>query len=349
MKYCDVIEKNAKLRIVYMGTPRFAASILESLSNYEHAEIVALYAQPDRKAGRGNKLQEPETKILAQKLGIEVYQPQSFKNNQEELAKLQALKPDVLIVAAYGMILPQAVLDIPVYGAYNVHASLLPKYRGAAPVQRSLMAGDTQSGVTIMQMEAGLDTGPMLLQQAINIHDTESFSDNSESLLEALAESGAKLMMVALNMLRENRLNFVVQNDQEASYASKLTKQEAVINWQSDATKIHNHVRGFSPNPGATSLLNFPGKEAVPVRVEKGFVLERLDFNPKEFYEKNSLNEQDCIAGTLLGLYKNYLVVKCEDDHYGISQIRMAGKASMDAKAFYNGYFKNSPSLFFSS
>ncbi len=349
MQYCNVIENNKKLRIVYMGTPKFAAEILESLSKYPHGEIVALYAQPDRKAGRGNKLQEPPTKILAKELGLEVYQPISFKNNEEELEKMRVLKPDVLIVAAYGMLLPQAVLDIPLYGAYNVHASLLPKYRGAAPVQRSLMAGDKQTGVSIMKMEAGLDTGAILLQQAVNIHDDENLCDDTESLLTALAKSGGTLMQASLNMLRENRLNFVEQNNELATYASKLTKQEAFINWEKSAEEIHNHVRGFYPNPGATTFLHFENKEPVQVRVEKGFVAERAGFDLQEFYAKNIDLLKDRPVGTILGIFKNYILVKCSTGHYGINQIRLAGKAPMDAKSFYNGYIKNNHNLFFQS
>ena len=185
------------MRIVYMGTPSFASQILETLVQYEHGEVIAVYAQPDRQAGRGKKLHEPETKVLANALNIPVFQPQTFRNNQDAINELKALKPDVLIVAAYGMLLPQEVLDIAPYGAFNVHASLLPKYRGAAPVQRALMAGDIFTGISIMKMEAGLDTGPILLQQAISIKDSEEFSDNSATLLETLAEHGVKLMKTA--------------------------------------------------------------------------------------------------------------------------------------------------------
>ncbi len=191
------------MRIVYMGTPFFAAEILKRLHAENKDEIIAVYTQPDKLGGRGkNKLIEPETKILAKELGIPVYQPEKFRNNPEAAAKLKALNPDILVIAAYGMLLPQEVLDIPQFGAYNVHASLLPKYRGAAPVQRCLLNGDTLTGVTIMRMEAGLDTGPALLQQAISIDDTEENHHNSGTLLMDMARSGATLLLEALDLIR---------------------------------------------------------------------------------------------------------------------------------------------------
>lgn len=320
------------MRIVYMGTPSFAAEILKRLHEYEHGEIAAVYTQPDRMGGRGkNKLVEPETKILAKALNIPVYQPEKFKNNPEAVAELIALAPDILVVAAYGMLLPQEVLDIPKYGAYNVHGSLLPKYRGAAPVQRALINGDTLTGVTIMRMEAGLDTGPTLLQQAISIHDTEENCHNAGTLLTDIAHSGATLLLEALELIRSNDVTLIKQNDELATYAAKLTKQEAQIDFTKTSTVIHNHVRGFSPNPGATASLIFEGKEPLAVRIEAGFPLERTDFQHTE-------EQNNAAHGEIVGIYKNYIVVKCENSFYGIKQIRLAGKPSMDAKSFQNGY-----------
>ena len=376
------------MRVVYMGTPAFAAQVLASMIEMlkavepqkavepDNIEIVAVYAQPDRQAGRGKKLHEPETKTLANSRGIPVFQPQTFRNNPDAVNELKALKPDVLVVAAYGMILPQEVLDIPTHGAYNIHTSLLPKYRGAAPVQRALMAGDFLSGVTIIRMEAGLDTGPILLQQAISIKDSEAFSDDSGTLLEALAESGAKLMKTSLNMIRENRVDLVPQNDERASHAPKLTKQEAQIDWNKSAVEIHNHVRGFFPNPGATAQLQLNEKDPIQVRIEKGFVAENAGFDEAEFFAQtpshipsqtasqsngqaqdknsnntdqnsNTFNNTNTPTGTIIGIYKNYILVKTGKGYYGISQIRLAGKDPMDAKAFNNGYFKNNPQAHF--
>lgn len=323
------------MRIVYMGTPSFAAEILKRLHDYEHGEIAAVYTQPDRLGGRGkNKVVEPETKILAKELNIPVYQPEKFRNNPEAVAELRALNPDILVVAAYGMLLPQEVLDIPKYGAYNVHGSLLPKYRGAAPVQRCLLNGDTLTGVTIMRMEAGLDTGPTLLQQAISIHDTEENCHNAGSLLMDIAHSGATLLLEALEFIRNDDVTLIKQNDELATHAAKLTKQEAQIDFTKPSLAIHNHVRGFSPNPGATANLIFEGKDPVAVRIEAGYPLERLDFEP-------TAEQENANCGEIVGIFKNYIVVKCENSFYGIRQLRLAGKPSMDAKSFQNGYLRN--------
>ena len=319
------------MRIVYMGTPFFAAEILKRLHGYEHGEIAAVYTQPDRLGGRGkNKIVEPETKVLAKELGIPVYQPEKFRNNPEAVAELSALNPDILVVAAYGMLLPQEVLDIPKYGAYNVHGSLLPKYRGAAPVQRCLLNGDTLTGVTIMRMEAGLDTGPTLLQQAISINDTEENCHNAGSLLMDIAHSGATLLLEALELIRNNDVTLIKQNDELATHAAKLTKQEAQIDFTNSSLAVHNHVRGFSPNPGATANLLLDGKEPIAVRIEAGYPLERLNFEPAAEQEKAECGE-----------INNYTTVKCGNSFYGIRQLRLAGKPSMDAKSFQNGYLRN--------
>ncbi len=323
------------MRIVYMGTPFFAAEILKRLHEYEHGEIAAVYTQPDRLGGRGkNKIIEPETKVLAKELGIPVYQPEKFRNNPEAVAELSALNPDILVVAAYGMLLPQEVLDIPKYGAYNVHGSLLPKYRGAAPVQRCLLNGDTLTGVTIMRMEAGLDTGPTLLQQAISINDTEENCHNAGSLLMEIAHSGATLLLEALELIRNNDVTLIKQNDELATHAAKLTKQEAQIDFTNSSLAVHNHVRGFSPNPGATANLLLDGKEPIAVRIEAGYPLERLNFEPAAEQEK-----AEC--GEITGIFNNYITVKCGNSFYGIRQLRLAGKPSMDAKSFQNGYLRN--------
>lgn len=357
-------KKGSIMRVVYMGTPFFAATVLERLLTYEDIEVVGVYAQPDRQAGRGKKFQEPETKIVANKHGIPVFQPLTLRNNPIAVKELASLSPDLLVVAAYGMLLPAEVLEIPKYGAYNVHASLLPQYRGAAPVQRGLIAGDRVTGISIMRMELGLDTGAILLQQAVAIQDTENFSHTSGSLLEALADMGAALMVSAIKMISEARVFLVEQNHELATYAPKLTKTEAIIDWSKSAEDIHHHVRGFTPNPGATSTLQL--KEMVPVRIEKGFPLDRTDFNSEDFFAascqtgqtaKNSdvLNNhisddhasKNCEGqiGQLLGIYKEYLVVRCGVGYYGISQIRLAGKPSIDAKSFYNGYMRTNTDL----
>lgn len=215
------------------------------------------------------------------------------------------------------------------------------------------------TGVTIMRMEAGLDTGPILLQKCLPIQNGTIFCDNTQSLLETLAVDGAKLMISALNMLRENRTSYITQNEEQATYAPKLTKLEAIINWDLYALKIHNHVRGFSPNPGATTTLKIDNKEPIAVRIEEGFYFHKDNLEKEEyasFQECIIQLEIECLRkaqvasiknGQLIGMYKKYLLVKTQESYYAVSKIRLAGKTQMDAKAFINGYFKNYNCLYF--
>lgn len=322
------------MRIVFMGTPDIAAQILESLiTSNEDNNVVGVFTQPDRPAGRGKKIQYSSAKALALEHSISVYQPESMKTTESQ-ELLRSLNPDVLVVAAYGMILPQEVLDIPKLGAYNVHTSLLPKYRGAAPVQRCLIQGDKFTGVTIMRIEIGLDSGPILLQQAMEIKE----DDNAATLLHALGKSGARLMLGALRMLNENRAAFIEQNHEIATYAHKLTKQEAVIDWTQSAKEIHNHVRGFSPNPGATTNLYMQARDAIAVRIENG-----KDLSEQNIYESGTLAQ----AGHVLGIHDDMLCIACGEGVYGIQSLRLAGKASVDIKTFKNGYKQYLESMYF--
>ena len=310
------------MRIVFMGTPDFAAGVLTEVSKWEYAEIIAAYTQPDSVSGRGKKLCPPQVKVLAQSMGIPVVQPRSFRKDPQAVDDLRALDPDVLVVAAYGLILPREVLEIPPMGAWNVHASLLPKYRGAAPVQRCLINGESMSGVTILRMEEGLDTGPMLLQQAVAINE----SDDAGSLLAVLSEKGGVLMRGALDMIRENRAVLIPQNDALSSYASKLTKEEAVIGWDSSARKISCLVRGFSPNPGATTEIIAEGRPPVAARIERGRVVREDGVHGA--------------PGSIIGVTKEVIEVACGEGTYGIEKLRPAGKNSLDAVSFRNGYMR---------
>lgn len=231
----------SKLRIVFAGTPDFAARHLASLFSSQH-EVVAVFTQPDRPAGRGKKLTPSPVKVLAEQHQVPVHQPQSLKKPeaQAELAQYQA---DVMVVVAYGLILPQAVLDLPRLGCLNVHGSLLPRWRGAAPIQRAIWAGDKDTGVTIMQMDKGLDTGAMLSKASLAIGQ----DDTSASLYEKLAELGPKALLDTLDQLES--LSAEVQDDSQANYAEKLSKEEAQIDWQQDAAFIERCVRAFNPWP----------------------------------------------------------------------------------------------------
>ena len=225
-----------------MGTPDFAVPTLEALVHAAH-EVVCVYTQPPRRSGRGKKLQPTPVHQAAERLGIEVRHPASLKS-QEEKDAFAALEADVGVVAAYGLILPQAVLDAPTHGCLNVHASILPRWRGAAPIQRAILAGDTGTGVTIMQMEAGLDTGPMLATVRVPIE-----RKTTGELTAELADKGAQLMVGTLRELANHRP--LAQKDADAVYAPKIDKAEARIDWSEDSEAIERKVRGLAPFPGA--------------------------------------------------------------------------------------------------
>lgn len=238
---------SSPLNIVYAGTPEFAATALAALLESPH-NIIAVYTQPDRPAGRGRKLTASPVKELAQQHGIEVYQPESLKDPAEQ-EKLAALKPDLMVVAAYGLLLPEAVLNTPRLGCLNIHASLLPRWRGAAPIQRAILAGDSETGITIMQMDVGLDTGDMLYKLATPIEA----EDTAQTLHDRLAKLGAKAIVEALEQLQAGTLSPEKQDDSQANYAKKLYKEEAQIDWQKPASEIARQVAAFNPWPVAQS------------------------------------------------------------------------------------------------
>lgn len=260
---------SSPLKIIFAGTPEFAAIALEAIS-LTHHQIVAVYTQPDRASGRGLKVTASPVKQLAEDLNLRVYQPASLKgeSEQEELRKLHA---DVMIVAAYGLILPKAVLSIPRYGCINIHGSLLPRWRGAAPIHRAIIAGDKTTGITIMQMDEGLDTGAMLLKHAYTLAADET----SQTLHDQLAKMGAEAMTEALDLLVQHKLVPEKQDDALATYAKKITKEEAQLNWNETAEELERKVRAFNPWPiaytnwqgqhlriGAASVVKHSGKQA---------------------------------------------------------------------------------------
>ncbi|MGX5672595.1 methionyl-tRNA formyltransferase [Thermomonas sp. XSG] len=237
------------MRIVFAGTPEFAVPCLRAAAS--KGEVVAVYTQPDRPAGRGRGLTPSPVKLEAVQRGIPVHQPENFRS-AESKAVLRALKPDVMVVVAYGLILPQSVLDIPEHGCWNVHASLLPRWRGAAPIQRAIEAGDTRTGVCLMQMEKGLDTGPVLLAQALDIGPEET----GGQLHDRLSELGARVLSDALGLLRATiQLPPHPQPAEGVTYAHKLDKAEAKLDWSQPATVLANKVRAFNPWPVAEAQL----------------------------------------------------------------------------------------------
>ena len=287
------------MKIIFAGTPEFAASALAALLNTEH-EIVAVYTQPDRKAGRGQKLTASAVKQLALAHELPVYQPLHFKASTEEglaaQAELKALNADVMVVAAYGLILPQSVLDMPKYGCLNIHGSLLPRWRGAAPIQRAISTGDAETGVTIMKMAAGLDTGDMMYKTYCTIEAT----DTSATLHDKLATQGADAIVDVLRteeVLQQYLAEREVQDESLTVYAHKLSKAEAQIDWTQSAAQIDRNIRAFNPWPVAFIALN----EQENLRVW-GSVL-------------SDHSAQDTAAGTILAIDQQGVHVACGDQH----------------------------------
>lgn len=240
------------MNIIFMGTPDFAVPALKALYDSKHT-VTAVFCQPDKPKGRGYKLTPPPVKVVAEEHGTAVYQPQSLKKNGEEYIDIISnLNPDCIVVAAYGKILPKAVLDIPKYGCVNIHGSLLPKYRGAGPIQWAVLNGEKETGITTMLMGEGLDTGDILLQQSTTIGENETASE----LFDRLAEMGAELMLKTLNQLENGGIVPHKQEESDATYAPMLSKDMCPIDFTQPVRKVHNHICGLSDWPCATTMLN---------------------------------------------------------------------------------------------
>ena len=348
----DIPAGTAPLRAVFMGTPAFAARILAAVLESSLVHVAAVYTQPDRPSGRGNQLKAPEVKELALERGLPVYQPEHFKRTPEgdaAVEALAALKPDVLLVAAYGLLLPQRVLDIPTRMPINVHASLLPRYRGAAPIQRAIMNGDAVTGLTIMRMEAALDSGPILLQRAMGI----DLNDTSASLHDELAAEGGSLLVEALGRLAVGSLRSFPQDDSLATYAPKLTKEEAFLDLRQPVHTLHARIRGLSPWPGAMLLLRRPDQPDLQVSLPPGTypITGPLPDAAKEGGAMCAAGEggsepSPCSPGSILRdggslAPQDALLVRCGDGWYAFPELRPAGKKTMSGRAFFNGYLKD--------
>ena len=292
------------MRIIFMGTPDFAVPTLQALVDAAH-EVVCVYTQPPRPGGRrGKELTPTPVHQRASDLGIEVRHPKSLKSAEEQAA-FAALNADVAVVAAYGLILPQAVLDAPEHGCLNVHASILPRWRGAAPIHRAVMAGDTVTGVTIMQMEAGLDTGPMLAMARTPIEDK-----TTGELTEELAELGAQLMV---GTLRDLKIHVpIAQDDADATYAAKIDKAEARIDWDRPAVEVVRHIHGLSPFPGAWFELDGQRVKLLRAEVVEG-------------------------AGTPGEVLDERLAIACSEGAIRPLELQRAGKPKMDLDTFLRG------------
>ena len=300
------------LRIVFAGTPEFAAEHLKALLASPH-QLLAVYTQPDRPAGRGQKLMPSPVKQLALQHEIAVYQPQTLRDPAAQ-AELAALKPDLLVVVAYGLILPQVVLDIPRLGCINSHASLLPRWRGAAPIQRAIQAGDAESGVTVMQMEAGLDTGPMLLKISTPI----SADDTGGSLHDRLAELGPPAVLQAIDGLAGGSLRGEVQNDSLATYAHKLNKDEALLDWSRPAVELERLIRAFNPWPICHSSLN-----GAPLKVLAAQLVTEQ-------------GEGRDAPGEILAASKDGLTVACADGALRLTRLQLPGGKALNFADLFN-------------
>lgn len=327
---------STRQRVIFAGTPEFAAISLKALieqQNELNIEIVAVYTQPDRKAGRGQKLTASPVKQLALEHNLPVEQPLTFKKSVEEgLAARETLasyKPDVMVVAAYGLILPMGVLETPTYGCLNIHASLLPRWRGAAPIHRALLAGDAQTGITIMQMDKGLDTGDMLYKVAYDIADDET----TASLHDKMADMGADAIVEVLKNLPHYQAQAQKQDDSLATYAEKLSKAEGAIDWTQSAAHIERQIRGMHPYPGAYTFLADPEGNSEPKRVK---VLAALPVNPSQ----TTVVE----PGTVISVGKNAILVACgkedadaEGTTLRLTQLQFAGSKPVTAEQVCHG------------
>ena len=310
-----------KLRTVFMGTPDFAAEVLRILLEFDGAEVVGVYSQPDRPCGRGRQCVPSPVKAVALENDIDVFQPVNFKD-QAAIDELAALKPDVLVVAAYGLILPQAVLDIPTIHPLNVHASLLPQWRGAAPIQRAIENGDVVTGISIMKMEAGLDTGPVMVQRALRI----GHNDHAGTIHDELAKLGGICICEGMARLQTGAYTFAPQDDAIATYARKLEKKEGEIDWNRPAQAIHNQIRAMYPWPGAFFDWENPDGKTIRLHVSPGEMSE--DETPK------------IAPGTVLGEMNGKLAITTRDKVYLTPEVKPQGKKGMDATAFTCGYMK---------
>ena len=295
------------MKLVFAGTPAFAATALAALIAAGH-ELALVLTQPDRPAGRGMKLVAGPVKALAQRHGLPLAQPPSLKGADGQAA-IGAAGAEAMVVAAYGLILPQAVLDLPLRGCINIHASLLPRWRGAAPIQRAILAGDAQTGISIMQMDRGLDTGPVLAQRAIAIANT----DTAQTLHDKLAALGAELIVDSLT--RIDQLTPVPQPDQGATYAAKLDKAAAVLDWQRPAVELERQVRAFDPAPGATA--NCQGTKLKIWRARAG--------------------AGAAAPGRIIAADKDGIVVGCGEGLLTVLELQRPGSRRLSAGEFLSG------------
>ena len=312
----------ASLRVAFAGTPEFAAVALRALLASEH-QLLGVWTQPDRKAGRGQKLSPSIVKQVAVEAGVPVFQPHTFKSDEAQQA-LRDLRPDVLIVAAYGLILPQAVLEIPSMGCLNIHASLLPRWRGAAPIHRAILAGDEETGVCIMQMDAGLDTGDVLLRRVLAI----DADDTSASLHDKLALLGSDALLDALPRHCRGELEPQVQTDNGVSYADKLEKSEGAVDFSQSSEALHRQVRALNPWPVAYANLN-----AQRVRLWSSALCAETAGSVVSTVVVDKAVD-DAAPGMIIDVTDEHLIVRTGDGYIALTQLQWPGKKAQAAAQF---------------
>ena len=300
------------LKIIYAGTPEFAAVALQALLDSPH-QVCAVYTQPDRPAGRGRKLSASPVKQLAERYQIPVFQPESLKSPEEQ-ARLAALDADLMVVAAYGLLLPAEVLNAPRLGCLNIHASLLPRWRGAAPIQRAIQAGDSETGITIMQMDVGLDTGAMLHKLATPIQA----GDNAQTLHDRLASLGAQALLETLERLQAGEIHPEAQDEDQACYAKKLSKAEAWIDWQLPASQLVRQIAAFNPWPVAQTRL---GEQVLRI-----WQAEALMTNTQ------------ARPGELVSTDKEGIIVACGEGQLRLQRLQLPGGKPVSAAEFLNAH-----------
>lgn len=307
------------LKVVFMGTPDIAATVLKAIIEKGH-DVAAVVTQPDKPKGRGREIKFPPVKELAISCNIPVYQPQKIKNNPEIEEKIRELNPDIIVVAAYGQILPKSILDIAKYGCVNVHASLLPKYRGAAPIQWAIIDGEKVTGVTTMMMDAGLDTGDMLDKTEVRITDL----DTAQTLHDKLAEAGGRIILSTMEKLEKGTAVRTKQRDEESTYARMLTKELGKIDFTKPAEEIERLIRGLNPWPSAYTTFN-----KKTIKIWKASVMPEKDVS--------GVNVEELKYGQVAVISKEYFGVRTGKDILCIRELQLEGKKRMDAKAFLSG------------
>lgn len=312
------------MKIIYMGTPDFAVGPLEAMIQAGH-EILLVVTQPDKKKGRGKELQLTPVKECALKHGIEVFQPVKIKT-EEAIETLRKYDADIFVVAAFGQILSEEILNMPKYGCVCIHASLLPKYRGAAPIQWAIIDGEKETGVTLMQMDAGIDTGDMMMKAVVPIAEKET----GETLHDKLSEAGSSLIVKALDLMEKGEITLEKQDDSQSCYAKMLTKDLGHIDWSKSAVEIERLIRGLNSWPSAYT--SFQGKT---LKIWEADVLEESDARYQELVaaNKNALSN----PGTVVAVTKDEIIIACGSGMLILKELQLEGKKRMTTKEFLLG------------